>query len=68
MIFSRSLGIPYDTLGMDTNKVKWEQPITDIKDMVLNSYNHIKYLRKNMGLQDNSVIDIMNLESSIQSL
>jgi polysaccharide pyruvyl transferase WcaK-like protein len=68
MIFSRSLGVPYDTLGMDTNKVKWEQPITNIKDMVLNSYNHIKLLRKNMGLQDTSVIDIMNLESSIQSL
>jgi polysaccharide pyruvyl transferase WcaK-like protein len=68
MIFSRSLGIKYDTLGMDTNKVQWEQPITDIRDMVLNSYNHIKLLRKSMGLQDTSAIDIMNLEGSIKSL
>lgn len=68
MIFSRSLGIKYDTLGMDTNKIQWEQPETNIKDMVLNSYNHIRFLRKNMGLQDTSIIDIMNLESSIKSL
>jgi polysaccharide pyruvyl transferase WcaK-like protein len=68
MIFSRSLGVPYDTLGMDTNKVLWEEPITDIRDMVLNSYNNIRLLRKNMGLSDTSVFDIINLESSIKSL
>jgi len=68
MIFSRSLGIPYDTLGMDTNKVQWEEPETTIEDMVLNSYNNIKFLRKAMGLQDTSSIDIMNLESNIKSL
>ncbi len=67
-IFSRSLGIPYDTLGMDTNKIQWEQPETTIKDMVLNGYNHIKLLRQNMKLVDTSIIDIMNLENSIKSL
>jgi polysaccharide pyruvyl transferase WcaK-like protein len=67
-VFSRSLGIPYDTLGMDTNKIIWEEPETTIKDMVLNSYNHIKLLRNEMNLSDNSIIDIMNLENSIKSL
>lgn len=67
-IFARSLGIPYDTLGMDTNKIKWEEPETNIKDMVLNSYNNIKFLRKEMGLPDNSTFDIMSLENSIRAL
>jgi len=67
-VFARSLGVPYDTLGMDTNKIKWEAPETSIEDMVLNSYNHIKLLRKAIGLQDTSIIDIMNLENSIKSL
>lgn len=67
-VFSRSLGIPYDTLGMDTNKIKWEAPETSIEDMVLNSYNHIKFLRKAMGLADNSSIDMMNLRNSISSV
>jgi hypothetical protein len=53
---------------MSTNKIQWEEPITNIKDMVLNSYNHIKLLRKSMGLIDTSVIDIINLENSINSL
>jgi polysaccharide pyruvyl transferase WcaK-like protein len=66
-VFARSLGIPYDTLGMDTNKIVWEQPETSIEDMVFNSYNNIKFLRKNMGLKDTSVFDIMNLESNIKS-
>jgi len=67
-IFSRSLGIPYDTLGMDTNKIQWEEPETTIEDMVLNSYNNIKMLRKTMNLTDTSSMDIFNLRNSINSL
>jgi len=67
-VFARSMGVPYDTLGMGTNKVLWEAPETSIEDMVTNSYNHIKFLRKAMGLMDTSIIDLMNLESSIKSL
>ncbi len=65
MIFSRSLGIPYDTLGMDTNKIKWEESMVGIKETVLNSYNNIKLLRQNMNLSDNSAMDIMDLNESI---
>lgn len=67
-VFSRSLGIKYDTLGMDTNKMLWEEPATTIEDMVLNSYNHIRLLRKNMGLVDNSMLDISILKNSISGL
>jgi polysaccharide pyruvyl transferase WcaK-like protein len=68
MIFSRSLGVKYDTLGMDTNKVVWEEPVTNIKDMVANSYNHIKMLRKHMNLYDTSAMDMFNLQNSIDAL
>jgi hypothetical protein len=68
MIFARSLGIKYDTLGMDTNKVKWEEPVINIRDTVINSYENIKLLRKAMGLPDNSDLDIMSLENSIRAL
>lgn len=71
-IFSRSMGIKYDTLGMDTNKVLWEEPIKNgkegIKEAVFNSYNNIKMLRKLMKLPDTSNIDLFNLNSSIDSL
>lgn len=68
MIFARSLGVKYDTLGMDTNKITWEEPVTDIRSTVINSYQNIKMLRKAMGLADNSAIDIMSLENSIRSM
>lgn len=68
LVFARSLGIPYDTLDMGTNKILWEAPMTTVEDVVLNSYNNIKLLRKNMKLYDNSIIDIMNLKNSISIL
>lgn len=68
MIFSRSMGIKYNTLGMDTNKILWESPENGIENMVINSYNHIKYLREKMGLTNNDMSNIHQLKLSIASL
>ncbi len=64
-VFARSLGVKYDTLGMGTNKVLWEEPATEIKDMVQNSYNHIKMLRKVMTLPDTCQFDLFSLNVSV---
>lgn len=50
MIFSRSLGIPYSTMGMGTNKVLWEEP--DSSDTYENSLKNIEYLRKYLNLKN----------------
>jgi len=67
-VFARTLGIPYDTLGMDTNKIQWEESFRSIKDAVINSYNNIQLLRKYMGLQDRTGADLVDLENNIITL
>jgi len=54
MIFSRSLSIPYDTMGMGTNKVLWELPVSDLFSDIQSSYDNIKMLRNSIGLSENS--------------
>lgn len=61
MIFARSLGIPCNTLGMNTNKVKWELPINSLYDTIISSYQNIKLLRESMGLHDRTYEDYEKL-------
>jgi hypothetical protein len=61
MIFARTLGIPYDTMGMDTNKIQLELPSNGIDNDVIDSYNNIKLLREHMGLPNNSSKDLKKL-------
>jgi hypothetical protein len=49
MIFARSLGIPYTTLDMGTNKIMWEDPMEEIPTVVEEAYNHIKLLKNMIG-------------------
>lgn len=66
MIFSRSLNIPYDTMGMSTNKMKWEEPAnSDNLNDILSSYENIRLLKNGLGLKDSSEKDIRVLKKSI---
>jgi hypothetical protein len=64
MIFARTLGVLYDTMGMDTNKIQLELPSNGIKEDIIDSYKNIKLLREHMGLPDNSARDMKKLLAS----
>lgn len=76
MIFSRSLGVPCDTMGMDTNKIMWEEPVStnNMKKVISNSYNHIsgllneletKHKGTNINIQRKNENEIKNLCKSV---
>ena len=56
MVFARTLGVKYDTLGMDTDKIIWEEPVSDIRECVLDSYENIRLLRQIMGLFEHNIL------------
>ena len=66
MIFSRTLGIPYDTMGMGTNKMLWEEPTVNSKDDIINSYNNIKLLKDLLRLDDTTDKDLNNLITNFE--
>jgi hypothetical protein len=66
MIFSRTLGIPYDTMGMGTNKMLWELPVSNPKDDIIDSYNNIKLLKDSLGLMDTADNDLNNLNTNFK--
>jgi hypothetical protein len=68
MVFCRSLGIPHDTLDMDTNKVLWEQPMSDLSNVIQSSYQNIFIIRSALGIKDTSDSDLKKLDNSVNKL
>ncbi len=68
MIFARSLGVDYDTLGMGTNKILWEEDVNSVSTAVTNSYNHIKKIRDILKLENKNVENYTNVRSSVRKI
>ena len=67
MVFARSLGIPCNTMGMGTNKIKWEQPLESLDKIVQSSYENIRLLKQGLGLPDTSDQDLAEIMNSLES-